>query len=124
MAAHGNCLFDFLHNMNSMHYHLQGSLPSLVPPEFAVEAGGDKRTLILHYWSMRPGLAPLVEGVVQQVAKDYFHLTLNFDDYEMEEIEVDNVTRHYARFVIRSEGVLNLEPGQSFAMQSQDAEFS
>lgn len=60
----GDSLVAFLQNMDGMHARVGMAMPELRPPSFActdVTAAG----LRLHYRSERPGLAPMVVGLLR-----------------------------------------------------------
>ena len=66
----GNDLETFLSNLDDMHARIALSLPELDPPSFDVEQmpGGK---LMLHYYSDRPGLAPMVQGLLLGLGKRF-----------------------------------------------------
>jgi hypothetical protein len=59
----GATLPEFLGNLDAMHARLSLSIPGLRPPSFGCEQCSDHR-LRLEYWSHRPGLAPMVLGLL------------------------------------------------------------
>jgi hypothetical protein len=59
----GRDLPEFLANLDAMHARLSLSMPDLTPPSFVCEELGSGR-LRLEYWSDRPGLAPMVAGLL------------------------------------------------------------
>ncbi len=66
----GNTLVDFLRNLDNMHTRVQLSFPELEPPSFKVtDVTSD--SLRLHYYSKRPGLAPLAIGMVKGLGKRF-----------------------------------------------------
>jgi Haem-NO-binding len=66
----GNNLVDFLRNLDNMHTRIQLTFPQLDPPSFKVSDVTDS-SLRLHYYSKRPGLAPLVIGMVKGLGKRF-----------------------------------------------------
>ena len=66
----GRTLPAFLGNLDAMHARLSLSMPELRPPSFVCEhlAEGQIR---LEYWSFRPGLAPMVLGLLDGLAEMY-----------------------------------------------------
>lgn len=66
----GRDLVTCLSNLNHMHAHLGASLPELQPPRFVVEEGDSGGTL-LHYYSHRPGMTPLVVGILEGLSEKY-----------------------------------------------------
>jgi len=68
LAMSGNNLKDFLMNLDKLHASVGLSFPQLQPPSFRCkEISGD--VLVLEYHSARPGLAPMVVGLVNGLAK-------------------------------------------------------
>jgi Haem-NO-binding len=66
----GRTLPDFLGNLDAMHARLSLSMPALRPPSFVCEQLDDGRTR-LEYWTDRPGLAPMVLGLLDGLAVMY-----------------------------------------------------
>ena len=67
----------FLENLDQMHARVMLSFPDLKPPSFRVTDRTDDR-LTLHYYSSRPGLAPLVVGLLKGLA-DRFHTDIEIE---------------------------------------------
>jgi hypothetical protein len=59
----GRTLPEFLRNLDQMHTRIKLSFPHLKPPSFSV-TDETESSLVLHYYSDRPGLAPLVVGML------------------------------------------------------------
>lgn len=70
MNAAGDTLEEFLGNLDLMHARVALAFPELRPPSFRLDrlAPG---LLDLHYVSTRAGLAPLVVGLLQGLAKRF-----------------------------------------------------
>ena len=66
----GSSLDEFLDNLDSMHERIRATMPDLVPPSFEREEQADGSS-ILHYRSERPGLAPMVQGLLHGLAKRF-----------------------------------------------------
>eukprot|EP00878_Enallax_costatus_P026891 GHUV01028902.1.p1 GENE.GHUV01028902.1~~GHUV01028902.1.p1 ORF type:complete len:767 (+),score=239.67 GHUV01028902.1:298-2598(+) len=75
LAVLGANVAEFLQNLNNLHLRLQYCWPSMIPPDFRCEQVTPE-SLLLHYYSVRPGLWPIVAGVLKGIAKDYFKLDL------------------------------------------------
>jgi len=71
-------LKGFLDNLDSLHYFIDHVVykANLKGPSFRCEEGEDN-SIILHYFTSRPGLYPIVKGVVREVAKRVFNLEIN-----------------------------------------------
>lgn len=63
----GNTFGKFLHHLDDLHAHVGLSFPDLQPPSFQCSANGDG-SLLLRYYSDRPGLAPMVIGLLNGLA--------------------------------------------------------
>jgi hypothetical protein len=94
MDLFGRDFMTCLNNLNGMHAHMGVMMPELQPPRFQVEEQGSGR-FKLHYFSKRAGLAPMVEGLLEGLAKKHgtrigvVHLPrAASDDHETFEIEV------------------------------------
>jgi hypothetical protein len=66
----GSSLDEFLDNLDPMHERIRATMPDLIPPRFEREEQPDGSS-ILHYRSERPGLAPMVEGLLHGLAKRF-----------------------------------------------------
>lgn len=60
----GRTFREFMLNLHDLHTHVLVAFPNLRPPSFWCTDVGDER-LRLHYESDRPGLAPMVIGLVR-----------------------------------------------------------
>ena len=70
LAANGNCLVDFLRNLDSFHSRLAANYPEYVSPEFHFRQHDDG-VVDLGYFSKRPGFAPMVEGMIRGLANHF-----------------------------------------------------
>lgn len=66
----GNTLVEFLTNLNSLHARIQLIHPHLLPPK-VVCSDIQKNSLKLSYYSTRPGLAPMVVGLLKGLGKRF-----------------------------------------------------
>jgi hypothetical protein len=64
MMATGESLGEFLSNLPQLHARVYGMFPNLKPPTFLCSDVTD-RSLVLHYRSHRPGLSPIVFGLLR-----------------------------------------------------------
>ena len=71
-------LKGFLDSLDSLHYFIDHVVykANLRGPSFRCEENSDG-DLLLHYFTGRPGLYPIVKGVVREVAKRVFDLDIN-----------------------------------------------
>lgn len=56
---------DFLQNLDALHDHLATIYPGMRAPSFRCTERPEDGTLILHYYSEREGLEPIVIGLVK-----------------------------------------------------------
>ena len=73
----GGSLPAFLANLDTMHARLSLSMPEMRPPSFVCEQLGEDQ-IRLEYWSERPGLAPMVVGLLDGLGEMY-EVTLSID---------------------------------------------
>lgn len=59
-----------LKNLNGMHGHMGAMMPHLQPPRFQVISETEQE-ILLHYFSTRDGLAPMVVGLLEGLARKY-----------------------------------------------------
>lgn len=64
LRASGPTIFDCLRNLDSLHTRVALLYPDLKPPHFR-SSDETADSLILHYHSERPGLAPMVRGLLK-----------------------------------------------------------
>ena len=64
MNTAGSTFPEFLRNLDQLHSRVKLTFPNLIPPRFTVTDESEGR-LVLHYFSEREGLAPLVIGLLQ-----------------------------------------------------------
>uniref|UniRef100_A0AC34FFF7 Guanylate cyclase n=1 Tax=Panagrolaimus sp. ES5 TaxID=591445 RepID=A0AC34FFF7_9BILA len=71
-------LKGFLDNLDSLHYFIDHVVykANLRGPSFRCEEGDDN-SIVLHYFTGRPGLYPIVKGVVREVARRVFNMDIN-----------------------------------------------
>jgi len=70
MKAAGKTLPDFMRNLPNFHSRVTMIFPKLQPPHFKCTDITD-RSLRLHYFSHRKGLAPFVVGLMQGLGKHF-----------------------------------------------------
>jgi hypothetical protein len=68
MTAAGKTLPEFLKSLPDFHSRVALIFPKLQPPRFEC-SGFTDRSMKLHYFSHRPGLAPFVVGLMQGLGK-------------------------------------------------------
>jgi phosphopantetheine adenylyltransferase len=78
----GSSFEECLNNLNFMHAHMGNSMPDLVPPTFVVQQETPE-TVLVHYTSKRPGLAPMVIGLLDGLAA-YYGRTVNVTQIDEE----------------------------------------
>lgn len=66
----GTNLWEFLANLDTLHAHVAMSFPDLRPPSFRC-SDTTARSLRLHYYSHRSGLAPFVVGLVKGLGRRF-----------------------------------------------------
>lgn len=64
LEAAGSSLWEFLHNLDELHSRVGLIYPKLTPPSFSCSEVTEQ-SLVLHYYSQREGLAPMVIGLLQ-----------------------------------------------------------
>lgn len=74
MRSMGETLEDFCDGLDRMHRHLAKTMPDIVFPAFwtSRDAVGGEERLLVHYSSLRPALAPMVETILVEVGALYF----------------------------------------------------
>jgi hypothetical protein len=68
MKMSGSTLPEFLRNLDTMHARVGLLYPKLRPPSFRCTIVSETE-LLLHYYSHRAGMAPLVRGLLQGLSK-------------------------------------------------------
>lgn len=70
MDLFGHDMRTCLKNLNRMHGHMGAMMPQLKPPRFVVNERSPT-SMVLHYYSTRQGLAPMVFGLLQGLADKF-----------------------------------------------------
>ncbi len=70
MASAGANLKEFLVYLPSFHARVQLMFPHLAPPRFECSEVGES-SLVLHYYSHRPGFSPFVIGAIRGLGEIY-----------------------------------------------------
>ncbi len=92
VAMMGSSLNEFLDNLDTMHDRIGHAMPGLVPPSFKRDSLEDGAS-VLHYFSEREGLAPMVVGLVKGLAKRF--------DTSIEIELLDSSVPGHCQFLIR-----------------------
>lgn len=69
-TLYGPDLYGFIGNLNSLHAALGAQMPALRPPSFTVRREEDG-TVVVGYYSHRPGLSPLVVGLLEGLCEHF-----------------------------------------------------
>lgn len=70
MNLFGKNFDDCLQNLNQMHSRMGAMMPNLKPPRFSVKKNSDG-SINLEYFSTRPGLAPMVHGLIEGLSEKH-----------------------------------------------------
>jgi hypothetical protein len=70
MAILGNDLVEALENIDNLHSRVAFAFPDLLPPSFWI-TDKEGHSLVLHYQSVRTGMAPMILGLVRGLARRY-----------------------------------------------------
>ena len=70
MAMAGDCFPEFLQNLDNLHAHMGLSFPELQPPSFLC-SHLETESIKLHYYSERPGLTPMVVGMLKGLGEKF-----------------------------------------------------
>ena len=81
MDLFGENIRVFLTNLNQMHERMSAMMPDLVPPKFTTR-DIDERTVEIIYTSTRPGLAPMVKGLMLGLADKFSENIEIHSDYQ------------------------------------------
>ncbi|KAG0419216.1 hypothetical protein HPB47_004272 [Ixodes persulcatus] len=90
---------DFLQNLDALHDHLATIYPGMRAPSFRCTERPEDGTLVLHYYSEREGLEPIVIGIVKAVASKLHHTEVQVEQIMGKEDGLDHV-----QFAIRETG--------------------
>ena len=78
MLLFGTDFRSCLKNLNRMHAHMGATMPLLKPPRFKLDELSPEKA-VLHYYSVRKGLAPMVIGLLEGLAEKYIErIEINF----------------------------------------------
>jgi hypothetical protein len=98
----GHTLEGFLLNLDTLHDHLTLAYPKMKPLSFRAET--TQNGLLLHYYSTRRGLYPMVIGMVRMIAKAFYRLVVEIQLVEEEITESSPLPYHYTLAIEMVEG--------------------
>jgi guanylate cyclase soluble subunit beta len=101
LCCQGSTLKDWMTNINAIHQHLQTTFPKkMIMPEFWCEENGDG-TLSLFYFSSRGNyLSPVASGLVTEVAKRQFGLSIVMTQETSQGVNGAKFTRYVTNSVL------------------------
>lgn len=111
---------EFLQNLDALHDHLATIYPGMQAPSFRCTDG--KGALILHYYSDRPGLEPIVIGIVKAVAKN-----LHNSEVEVKVIKTKEESDHVQFAIIEKDStkqLVNTDVNQNMVQMSMEPKIS
>ncbi|WAR26268.1 GCYB2-like protein [Mya arenaria] len=89
---------SFIQNLDSLHALLALTYKNIVAPSFRCETNEDD-SLSLHYYTIRPGLYPIVLGLVKAVARDLYNQEAEISVVEKsQEIIAGGKTQEHVHF--------------------------
>ncbi|XP_043927980.1 guanylate cyclase soluble subunit beta-2-like [Protopterus annectens] len=108
----GGNLMEFIENLDALHSYLALSYQEMNAPSFRVE----KRTngsLLLHYYSDRRGLCHIVPGIIEAVAKDFFHSEVIMEILNQSEEDGRTGKKEHVVFLVTQKPVTQIRRGKS-----------
>ncbi|XP_002737042.1 guanylate cyclase soluble subunit beta-2-like [Saccoglossus kowalevskii] len=103
LSVLGNDLKSFLESLDFLHFvHLKSTFTEMSAPSFRCSELDDG-SLLLHYYSNRKGLEPIVVGIVKSIAKKFFDIEVTVVVYSEQETPPLGRETH-TTFIIRSVG--------------------
>lgn len=82
---------DFLQNLDALHDHLATIYPGMRAPSFRCTNRESDGATVLHYYSERDGLEPIVIGIVKEVALKLHNAEVNVDIIQTKGEDCDHV---------------------------------
>lgn len=73
----GENFTEFIENLDSIHSRVLSMLPELTPPSFTL-TDLTQSTVVVHYYSNRQGLYPMVEGMIEGIG-EWFKTPVSID---------------------------------------------
>lgn len=70
ISLYGDSVLEFLQNMNTLHAQIRLNFPELRPPVIDCEVAPSGQ-LVVSYQSERPGLAPMLVGLIRGLGKRF-----------------------------------------------------
>lgn len=87
----GGTTRDFLQNLDALHDHLATIYPGMRAPSFRCSEREEDGALILHYYSDRNGLEPIVIGIVKEIALKLHNSEVDVEIIKTKEDGIDHV---------------------------------
>lgn len=127
LRCQGSTLRQWLSNLNAMHEFIQRSFPGkkFIAPIFWCEDCEEvEGTILLHYFSLRgSGLAPLVVGIVSELASCHFQLEINMEQLALQGSDEAKFTSWRVSAVDESQR-WKLSPSASLSNKEEQEEVS
>ncbi|KAL8603722.1 hypothetical protein ACOMHN_024338 [Nucella lapillus] len=84
----GQDLFSFIQNLDSLHSMLSLSYKGIVSPSFRCSERDDG-IIVIHHYSWRNGLYPIVQGLLEAVGRDLFNQVVTITFISSSQVTVD-----------------------------------
>ena len=82
VQALGRTFFECLQHLDALHRNLVNSYPDMQAPSFRPERLGGSDTVLLHYYSCRPGLWPYAINLLKKVGKIVYEIEFDYEHYQ------------------------------------------
>ncbi|CAJ0609751.1 unnamed protein product [Cylicocyclus nassatus] len=120
LRAMASDLEGFLDSLDSLHYFIDHVVyqTKLRGPSFRCEPQPDG-TLLLHYYSKRSGLYPIVKGVVREVARRIYETEVIMKVQERKQEHLDAFVTEHVVFVISQVDTGNGQPAKAISSKPE-----
>ncbi|XP_029137108.2 guanylate cyclase soluble subunit beta-2 [Labrus bergylta] len=102
MRTLGGNLVEFIGNLDALHSYLALSYQEMNAPSFRVEMTDDGK-MLLHYYSDRKGLFHIVPGIIEAVARDFFHTKVTMEVLNQSEEDERTGKKEHVVFLVNQE---------------------
>eukprot|EP00602_Paraphysomonas_sp_CaronLab_P003724 CAMPEP_0185033670 /NCGR_PEP_ID=MMETSP1103-20130426/22844_1 /TAXON_ID=36769 /ORGANISM="Paraphysomonas bandaiensis, Strain Caron Lab Isolate" /LENGTH=1002 /DNA_ID=CAMNT_0027570033 /DNA_START=123 /DNA_END=3131 /DNA_ORIENTATION=- len=102
----GADLLSWLSNVNALHENISSALPKLVPPEIKCKETKEDEITLFYQSPQGPRFAPALQGLVTEVAKEYFGCDVRMDRLTTQGID----DASYTIWSIKQVGIVSMVP--------------
>ncbi|KAM8902665.1 guanylate cyclase soluble subunit beta-2 isoform 3-T3 [Spinachia spinachia] len=115
----GGNLIEFIGNLDALHSYLALSYQEMNAPSFRVEMSDDAK-MLLHYYSDRKGLYHIVPGIIEAVARDFFHSKVTMTVVNQTDEDKRTGKKEHVVFLVQQTNQTSSTRGQDLSFHREE----